>query len=84
MFDVPESELKDIIAGVKAVVTLLHSKAGINHVQIINSSGSEAQQDVFHIHFHVVPRKKGDNQNVVWTVHPEWVEEYDQLLKKLA
>ena len=84
IFDVPENELINIISVVKQLVTLYNQKLGIKNVQIINSSGSEAQQDVFHLHFHIVPRKKGDNQNVKWITHPEWVEKYDQLLKDLG
>lgn len=83
IFDIPENELKEVMAVVKILVTLFNSKLGINNVQIINSSGFEAQQDVFHAHFHIVPRKKGDNQDINWITHPEWVEKYDQLLEKL-
>jgi len=83
IFDIPENKLKEVMAVVKILVTLFNSKLGINNVQIINSSGFEAQQDVLHAHFHIVPRKKGDNQDINWTTHPEWVEKYDQLLEKL-
>ncbi|MBI9045927.1 MAG: HIT family protein [Anaerolineaceae bacterium] len=83
IFDIPEDDLKEVICVVKRIVKIYENKLGIKNVQIINSSGAEAQQDVFHTHFHIVPRIKGDNQNVSWTTHPEWVEEYDQLLKSL-
>jgi histidine triad (HIT) family protein len=83
IFDIPENELKEVMAVVKKLVTLFNSKLGIRNVQIINCSGPEAQQDVFHVHFHIVPRKKGDNQDVKWITHPEWVEKYDQLLESL-
>jgi histidine triad (HIT) family protein len=68
---------------VKKIVVLYDDRLGINNVQIINSSGREAQQDVFHIHFHIVPRKKGDGQNVVWRTHPEWTEKFDQMLERI-
>jgi histidine triad (HIT) family protein len=83
IFDIPEEELQEVIAVVKKIVTLFDRKLGIKNVQIINSSGSEAQQHVFHIHFHIVPRKKGDNQDVKWRTHPEWVGKFDQLLENL-
>jgi histidine triad (HIT) family protein len=84
IFDIPEQELQEVIAVVKKLVTLFDSKLGIHAVQIINSSGAEAQQDVFHVHFHIVPRKKGDNQDVRWKTHPEWVAKFDQLVGKLT
>lgn len=83
IFDIPEHELKELMAVIKKLVILFNDKLGISNVQIINSSGSEAQQDVFHMHFHIVPRKMGDNQDVNWITHPKWVEKYDQLLEKL-
>lgn len=83
IFDLPENELQEVMSVVKEITTLFSSKLGIRNVQIINSSGSEAQQDVFHVHFHIVPRKKGDKQDVRWTTHPELVGKYDQLLAAL-
>jgi len=83
IFDVPETELKEVMAVIKKLVTLFNSKLGIRNVQIINSSGVDAQQDVFHFHFHIVPRKKSDNQDIEWITHPEWVEKYDQLLERI-
>jgi len=83
IFDIPEQELNKVISVVKKIVVLYDDRLGINNVQIINSSGREAQQDVFHIHFHIVPRKKGDGQNVVWRTHPEWTEKFDQMLERI-
>ena len=83
-FDIPEDDLSHMMSVVKKVVTLFESKLGIKNLQIINSSGSEAQQDVFHLHFHIVPRSKGDGQDVHWTLHPEWQQEFDQQLASLA
>ena len=83
IFDIPEDELLAIMRAVKKIVLLYQDKLGIRNVQIINSSGAEAQQHVFHIHFHIVPRIKGDGQDVRWRTHPEWAEHYDQLLEKL-
>jgi histidine triad (HIT) family protein len=39
--------------------------------------------EVFHIRFHIIPRRKGDHQDVVWTTHPEWTYKYDQMLENL-
>jgi histidine triad (HIT) family protein len=83
IFDVPEKELLEVMAAVREVARLYKTKLGIQNVQIINSSGREAQQDVFHIHFHIVPRKRGDGQSIHWTTHPEWAARFDQLLEHL-
>ena len=83
IFDVSENELLKVMAVVKKLVNLYREQLGINNVQIINSSGAEAQQDVFHLHFHIVPRKMGDGQDVIWTTHPEWREKFDALLERI-
>ena len=83
IFDVPEQELLKVMAVVKKLVDLYRERLGINSVQIISCSGEEAQQDVFHLHFHIVPRRKGDGQDVVWTTHPEWREKFDALLERI-
>jgi len=81
IFDVPEQELLKVMAVVKKLVDLYRERLGINNVQIISCSGEEAQQDVFHLHFHIVPRHKGDGQDVVWTTHPEWRDKFDAMLE---
>ncbi|MEL7532361.1 MAG: HIT family protein [Bacteroidota bacterium] len=83
IFDIPEAELQSVIALSRRVAKLYEEKLGIKNLQIINSSGAEAQQDVFHIHFHIVPRKGGDGQSVRWTTHPEWVKDYDEMIERL-
>ena len=84
IFDIPERELKEVIDAVRKISNLYKEKLGIENLQIINSNGREGQQDVFHIHFHIVPRKKGDGQNVKWTTYPEWTKDYDEMIEKLA
>ena len=83
IFDIPERELHEVIAGVRTVSRLYQQKLGINHLQIVNSNGHEAQQDVFHIHYHIVPRKLGDGQNIRWKTHAEWREDFDQMISKI-
>lgn len=34
---------------------------------IITNNGSNADQTVFHIHVHLIPRKAGDDVNLPWT-----------------
>ncbi|HET60613.1 MAG TPA: HIT family protein [Chloroflexi bacterium] len=84
VFDTPKPVLAEMMQAVKKIVDLYYERLGINNVQIFNSSGKAAQQDVFHVHFHIVPRHLGDEQNVRWRTHPEWVAEYDEMLRNLS
>ena len=83
IFDIPEDELQAVIAAVREIAKLYETKLGIKNLQILSNNGAEAQQDVFHSHFHIVPREKGDGQNIKWKTHPEWRKEYEELLEKL-
>ena len=84
IFDIPEDELLKVMVAVKRITDLFNHKLGIQNVQIISSSGNEAQQDVPHIHFHIVPRKQGDNQDIKWITHKDLQAKFDKLLQKLS
>ena len=83
IFDLPEKELLEVMEIVRKLTLLYRDRLGVKDVQIISSSGPQAQQDVFHFHVHIVPRKMGDGQNSVWKTHPEWTEKFDRLLERL-
>lgn len=83
LFAVPASELLDLMATLKDVVDLYHTHLGMRNLQVVNSSGPDAQQDVFHLHFHIVPRHRGDGQDVHWTPRLELVEQFPTLLARL-
>ena len=82
IFDIPEEDLKAVISVVGKLSKEYKQTLGIHNLQVVSSSGGEAQQDVFHIHFHIVPRKIGDGQNIKWRTHPEWRTDFDAMLDK--
>lgn len=83
-FDTPSQDLQQIMVAIKKITNLYKTKLGIENLQILNSSGSEAQQDVFHTHFHIIPRSVGDGQDVKWVTHPEWVVEFTNMIELLG
>lgn len=59
-------DIDTVLLGKVAVVTKniskdLISKYHCEGVNILHAAGKEAQQSVFHFHFHIVPRYKDDN-----------------------
>jgi histidine triad (HIT) family protein len=84
IFDIEEADLRELIAGVKAIARLYEEKLGIQNIQILSNSGAEAQQDVFHLHFHLIPRQKGDGANIRWKTHREYRGEFDEMLNALT
>ncbi|MFW6025253.1 MAG: HIT family protein [Candidatus Woesearchaeota archaeon] len=60
IFKTPDKVLKRINVVCKKMALLCKEKLNCKGVNIINASGKEAQQSVFHIHYHVLPRYKND------------------------
>lgn len=83
IFDTPADVFGDLMAAVHQVCRLYETKLGIHDVQIINNSGKQTQQTVFHLHFHIVPRRNGDGIFVPMNRYPELIERYDELLARL-
>ena len=81
--DIPQETFLQVMETVKKVVDLYKEKLGLENLQIFHNAGKEGQQDVFHLHVHIVPRTKGDGQNVKWPVRQEWKDEFEDMLKKL-
>ena len=56
------------VAGmVHRVATLLRAALGPDGMNINNSTGEAAGQDVFHFHAHVIPRWHGDDLRPMWS-----------------
>ena len=83
IYDTHVEDLKAVIEVVQYLARKYKEKLGIRHVQIVNSNGREAQQDVFHIHYHIVPRATGDGQQIMWNTKPEMSVDFDDMLHNL-
>lgn len=64
IFETPEDLIGKINVVCKKMALLLKERMGINNINILNASGKAAQQSVFHLHYHVVPRKEEDGLNL--------------------
>ncbi len=60
VLDCPGDLLGELIAEAARTARLLKDRLGASGVNILNANGRTAQQTVFHLHFHVVPRYEGD------------------------
>lgn len=64
LLDCPEETLSAVMAAVKKIGNHYVEKCGFDGINVINASGLSAQQSVFHLHFHIIPRKNGDKKNI--------------------
>lgn len=52
--------LQGVINAVQIVSNHFVRDCGFDGVNVLNASGQSAEQSVFHLHFHVIPRKQDD------------------------
>jgi histidine triad (HIT) family protein len=60
VLDAPGTVLSDTLGGVQRIARHFVADCGLEGVNIINFSAAPAGQTVFHLHFHIYPRKTGD------------------------
>lgn len=83
LFEASVEDVAAVAAATKAVVDLYRDKLGLEAAEVSSHSGSAAQQAVFHLHVHVVPRFTGDGQDTHWKTSEATLEERRALASTL-
>jgi len=60
IFDIDEQVLQKITTTAKYLANSMKTSLGATGVNLINASGRDAEQSVFHFHLHLVPRYADD------------------------
>ena len=84
LFDVDQETLNHMAQAVKIVTNLLKEKLGVTDVNLLNNSGTNAGQTVMHLHFHIIPRKEGDNINFSFQENEPNFDKLSQTQKKIS
>lgn len=79
--EMSEEDLKNFIFGFHKVVKLIESKLAKDYNIIVNQ-GKTAEQEIDHLHFHIVPRY-GNEMVFSWKTHKLTEEEAREVLNKL-
>lgn len=64
LFDVDEESLKSLVAVVPRVARLVMTALDYRAFNLFVNNGAEAGQVIYHLHFHVVPRREGDGHRL--------------------
>jgi len=83
IFDTPVNILEELINVSKKMSLLCKKKLNAFGVNILNASGKAAQQSVFHLHFHIVPRFENDKLNLWLHGKQKNLTKLKQIHKKL-
>lgn len=60
VFDVADTDYTAVMKAVKKISKHYVSNCNFSGVNILNANGTDAEQSVFHLHFHIYPRYNGD------------------------
>ncbi len=82
IFDCKDKILEKIIKVTQKIAINYKVKFGCTGVNILNASGQSAEQSVFHIHFHIVPRFDTDDYKT-WPNTGYQKEDLESLANKL-
>lgn len=56
ILDCDKEYLEKVILAVQKISSHFVTDCGFKGVNVLNANGAEAQQSVFHLHFHIIPR----------------------------
>lgn len=82
VLDCDEEYLSKVICAVKKVANHYVNNCGFKGVNILNASGAEAQQSVFHLHFHILPRTSKEEYDG-FPILPGTQEDFAKQLERL-
>ena len=82
VLDCDKEYLDAVIEAVQKISNHYVNNCGFDGVNVLNASGAAAQQSVFHLHFHIVPRKCGDGLNM-WPLDGKQEMDLQAIVAKL-
>ena len=75
LFEMPAEWAAEAMKTAQVTAELLKEKLGADGLNIVQNNGEAAGQTVRHFHIHIIPRYKGDGQNILWKPgHPSDAE----------
>ena len=60
VLDCDDEYLKNVSLAIKTISNHYVKNCGFDGVNLLNASGKAAEQSVYHLHFHIIPRKNND------------------------
>lgn len=83
LLDCDKEYLDAVAEAVQLISRHYVDNCGFDGVNIFNASGKSAEQSVFHLHFHIIPRKENDGLSM-WPLDGKQEMELAEIRKKLA
>lgn len=63
LFDIPAEDLQNLITQTQTIGRAVREALAPDGIRIAQFNGAAAGQTVFHIHFHIIPVREGENEH---------------------
>ena len=83
ILDASDKTLEELITATKKIATHYVNDCGYDGFNLFSCNNKEAEQGVFHIHFHIIPRRGNDNLHISPS-YPSKDIDLEKLAKKLS
>ncbi len=83
LYELPEKLAGDAMILAKKMASLLTEKLNCDGINLVQNNGEAAGQTVEHFHIHLIPRYKGDGQNINWVPGKPSQEELEEVRKQI-
>ena len=77
ILDADEETLSHVMNTIKKISNHYVNDCGYDGVNVLNANNKAAEQSVFHLHFHIIPRHDNDGH----TMFPEYVKNQEEIKK---
>jgi histidine triad (HIT) family protein len=82
VYSIPAALLGVVITTAQSLAIHYYHRIGSSGMNLLHASGVSAQQSVFHLHFHLIPRFNSDGLDM-WPKLPSAQYDKDELLERL-
>ena len=83
LFEIPADTAAEAMKTAQTVAAMLKEKLHADGLNLVQNNGETAGQTVHHFHMHIIPRYKGDGQNILWKPGHPSDQELDAVLGRI-
>lgn len=84
LFEIPSDTAAEAMKTAQTVAAMLKEKLHADGLNLVQNNGETAGQTVHHFHMHIIPRYKGDGQNILWKPGHPSDQELDAVLGRIT
>lgn len=84
LYELPEETAAAVVKLAKKMALKMRDKLHCDGLNLVQNNGETAGQTVPHFHLHLIPRYKGDGQNINWVPGKPSQEELEAVRKEIT